>query len=342
MIDNKISPENSEAVIFNNNDVLDEVVWFVRILLRIFGFYHQPSDSIAWKIYGFFVVFVLLGYNVVRQLLLFEKDESFNSNFLNKIIITMFPLYCFLNALLMFIIHEKKTKILNFNLNFNKIFNEYQTETGKRIEMRAIKRIGIIITCISIIISIFIFSFSLISLFGPPEIQDFYSKDIKNPLEYFEFNGENNTTYRIIVAILQVFTISACFIVASYYFIYCIIMCRLLDFFNQSFKKFLLKNELILNDEIIYENEIGFERFRTWHLKLCNLVKLLNDCFKDYIFITLSMNVPVIILILYIVSDSNNCSNNFNKITLSIWFINAIILISSIVIAACRINVKVI
>ena len=332
---NKITPENYEARIFTSDDVLDELLRFQRIVLRIFGLYHHPNDSIVWKIYCMFVVFILLGFDVVRHLILFDKNGSFNSKLLMEIIVSLFPLYCFLNGLIMFIIQEHKSKIFNFNLNFNIIFNEYQTETRKNIEMRKIKQISIITTCITMIITILIVIIHLVSLLGPSEIR------VHSSFKYFEFNGEFNIAYRIVIAIIFCFTLSACMMVASYYFMYFLIMSRLLDYFNQNFKEFSVKNELKLNDESICEDETGFERLRVWYLKLCDLIIILSNCFKNYIFNTLMINVPIIILILFIVSDPKDCTKGINKISLSMWFIVAVALILTVVIITGKINTKV-
>ena len=342
----KVNPELCSGEETNKTSsyiAVKDLLKFQNVVLRVLGLYHHPNDSVFSKMYCMLTIFLSL-YNLVRYFLLYNfvsnRSESFSIELLMKIVLSLFPIYCFLNGMFMYIVQQKKWKILKLDEHCEELFNKYQDVNRRQCKIKRFKFILIIITCTTLFIVCSLSSLALLSLFGDTKTRDFYD-GFNTTLLYFEFDGKINTPYRIFVAIIMIFSGASCVCTASYYINYCCIMCKLLEDFNEAFKFFLINNILEFQDGSNYANEKGFEELRKWHLKLCDLIKILNDCFKYFILITLMINIPVIILILYITSDTNGCSKSLNKLALVLWTVVSFTVIWTVIFVASRINNKV-
>ena len=332
-----------EKYTISEHDIdLSNLFKFQNSVLRVFGFYHHPNDSIIRKSYCVFIIILLL-FNMLWHFTTFDffynREEKFSTKLLMKIGGILFPLNCFLNSVYLFIIQERRSNIIDFEINFEKLFNKYHNIEKRQHEIQKMKFFSNIIFFVGMLIAFMFICVYFFSLFSSSATRDFYG-DFNDTLQYLEFDSETNIPFRLFCGILSVFATLSFVCTTSYYINYCGIMCKLLNYFNKTLEMFLVNNMLDFNDGLIFTKEIGFEELRKWHLKLCDLIQILNNCFKGFIFIVLSLHIPILIINLYIISNSN-CIKYIDKVVIPAWMLISIFIIVIVIYIACRINTKV-
>jgi hypothetical protein len=320
---------------------LNRLFKFQIIVLRIFGLYYHPNDRFMWKIYSALMV-ILLWFNSFKFAYTFNffhsKADTFNIDFVLKLVGFLWLTCCSINATILFSIQRNKAKMSEFCLNYEEIFNKYQENAKK--EARLIKIISITITIFSLTAvitnSIFVFA----SLLGPKTLYSAFS-GMTAPFHTYEW-ARKSIPYKLFCSILTSFALGSWLLPISYYFNYCFIVWRLFNGFNTAFKTFIAENKFKIGNNLISEREIAFEELRKLHLKLCFLVKILNSCFQELIFLTLVIYLPIVLLILYLISDWNgNCIRGFDSILLPFWLTVSFSIIVVIISTASKINTQV-
>jgi len=293
-----------------------------KIILRLFGFYHEKTDGLAIKAYCISML-LIIWFNSLRYFFSFEiiygRSEKFLSiNFLYKLIfITSHPLYATYSTII-FINQEFNNRERMLLDELNSLF-----QYVKDVETSA-KKLSIIIK----IIFLLTFTNSTILCFG--FIKGVFFSDhlshnerelVKIHLSPFHRQDwpQNSLSFKIGICIIRSLSgIHASFTVA-YFLSYCKILLFLFDDFNRKFQGFILDSQSKTN-----ENE--FEKYRLLHLKLVNAVKKMDVCYNQFLgCIIIGSTIGIVIIgylfsIRSIIIESENSTSTFGYVLLAITF----------------------
>ena len=94
------------------------------------------------------------------------------------------------------------------------------------------------------------------------------------------------------------------------------------------------------NGEI--EGENGFDELFNWYMKLTNLIRCLDNCFKEFAAIfLLSFIIGLFLLIWSILTWDSTCITGINSYLVPYWMIFTIILLSTIIFISVQLNIQV-
>jgi hypothetical protein len=201
-------------------------------------------------------------------------------------------------------------------------------------------------------------------MFGPNSLYPAFSL-ILSPYQHVDL-VYGSIPYKLAMTLILSY-LSLCWTLSIAYFVsHCIIIVELFKDYNQCFiyiiknKSFGPTNECInpnIHDELteeclkikkIYLNgsdlsetgsEEEFEYYRLWHLKLCQCVSSLDNCYNLFIAVTITLYTSIFLLIIYTMTDWNgNCIRGLMEFLYPFWALVAIFLMFLIIIFAAKIN----
>ena len=322
------------------SSILINLLKFQNISMRFFGIYQCPTDPLIWKLYCTLIL-ILLWYNSFKFgcgfIPFYHKEElNFNVSLMRQILTFLWLLCCSVNGTILFIIQKDATKMLKFRTSFDKIFNKYHHES----ETRYIKAIVIVITSITLVLiinNIILVSFGLFVDLGKNKTLD----TVVVPYPFYTEWNHSNVAYRVFCEVLMIYSNGAWLLIISYYFSHCFTLFRLLDCFNEKFKLFCHTNEYKLNDDSFLKDETAFEELSKWYLELCDLIKILDSCFKNLIAFSLWFYSPFILIFSALFSRYNaTCNDGLKFAMLPYWLVAATAIMFILAFGASRISTK--
>ena len=293
-----------------------------KILLRIFGFYHEKTDKIIVKAYCLFII-SLLWINSLKYLfslnIIYGHHEDFLSvEFLYKVIYIINPALFATYSLIIFINQEfnnREKKLLN---ELNSLFQHVSNGEA------SIKKLSIMIKIVffvSITIAI-IQSFGFIkAMFLSEHLSQSEKELFKIHLSPFHRQGwsKNSFSLKIVISLFRCMSgLHASFTIA-YFISYCKMVTFLFDYFNKKFECFLLDSEN-------KTNETEFENFRLLHLKLVSAVKKMDVCYNQFLGCIILGSIIGIVIIGYLFSireqilEAENNTSTFGYVLMSTSF----------------------
>lgn len=365
MVKDKVSPTNSSKTLIINiqpsteieehlNDTikLEELrcMKFSFLIMKIFGSYFDKKQH--W-LYKFYCCLVLIGLflDFFKTINVFNffigESEVFNAFLVLKIIGLMWLLLCSFNNVILVINQAKNDRQQLYFKNCNILF-KYSKNSKAQVKYLSLFIYIVYIIALTIIIGQYVFQ-----IYCTFFTTEFASYIVLAPFHRTDW-AKNSIPYKIFVTLLQAYTASAWVLPVAYYAMQCAISYSLLDEFNHQFKYFVDNNAIVPNnnrysmstevreDGKNYANEKSFDHFIDWHLKLCNTVRVLNQCYKEFIGLTLLLNIPMIFLLLYIMADWNgNCVTGLNQFMYPFWLFSLSIILLIVLSLAISLNIKV-
>jgi hypothetical protein len=352
---NKIKP------ISNMSNIYEDVIAYPRVLMRLFGIYHDKNDKIVIKMYS---ILVLLSqwFLFCKFFTVFKKNETFSGELVLKIVTLLWMLVVILDGCFLFINQEMITKENNLVNHFLDLLHFVKD----KYKMKKTIRLKVSITfCIAFCFGLFNSISAIFSLFGPSSFYSAFS-GLLSPFENIDSNV-GLITYKLAITLIFCYFSLSWTLSIAYFVSHCIIMVELLKDFNKSCidmienKVFTLdpsedtdsNNDnddyskikriyLCSNDKKLAASEKEFEFYRLWHLKLCQCVNKLDNCYNLMIAVTITFYTCIFLLILYTMSDwDGNCIRGIMEILYPFWAFVGAFLMCLMILVSSKINSQV-
>jgi hypothetical protein len=333
-----------------------ELVKYPTIYLRFIGLYHQKSDRLLVKLYSIFILIVLwfnffktfAAYNFVHG-----QSEGFSATLVLKIITNCWTLSVAFNSTLIYINQETDSREKAI-LKYVYILLEFKGNNLKQTRL-FLNVLFVIAIAVGLGNSITIF----VSMFGPKVLFSAFSVFLA-PFQN-ETWAQESIPYKLLISILYSISglhwITAC----AYFLMHATFVIQLLKNFDSKFSRFIsdsilvskdnaalftVKNIGLDNENVYFETqnkvficEHQFDDYRLWHLKLAHAVKLLDDCYKQFIGMTLLMYITIILMGLYLISDwQGNCISGLSAVLIPFWIAVAFLIIYTIIFFSSKIH----
>nr|QVK45642.1 G protein-coupled receptor [Proales similis] len=340
-----------------SKSVYYEIMKPTIIVLAICGLYIKPGSRWPVKIYPYAVV-AILWFNAFKFCSAYEffygGNESMSAILIIKIVTNLwFFGCCSLHTCLIVnqsfasreaSLVQQLDLLLDYNIDSEKI--------GKKL----LRRLNLINFGL-FLFGIFNSSAIFISYFGPKELFNAFALFL-TPFHKTEWAAQS-VPYKLFTAITCSFTSITWMMSLGYYSSHCLIIRTLFDNFNQKFVDFIQNNVIVSSEvcptdrfsvscgENLYNRECQknfacepkFEQFRRWHLKLTQAVRTIDKCYQHFVAISLSIYIPIALLLLYILSDWNgSCVQGILQILYPFWTASSLLIIALTVIMASRIH----
>jgi hypothetical protein len=311
-------------------------------LMRLFGFYHKRNGDRIQKYYCI-LVNIIVWYSFLKGIFVFNltDGETFTDViFIAKLNSFIWLFSCATIVTLLFLMQESKLKIDAFESCYNEIF---QYEKNPKVLSKRLAIISAIISICSFGLCVCNSVVCLVGLFRTDSL--YYG--FEQYMAPFQNNESIKTSIAFKIFTWVVFTYSsiAWLMPLAYYLVHCIMLYKPLDTFNKAFRQFSMHNDmrqLKFLDQGTITNEIYFDELQKWHLKFLSAIRVLNECFKEFIFISFLVYIPLSFLFLYVLSDwKGYCINKILAFMIPFWLIMALFVIFSIIQSASIISDKV-
>lgn len=321
-----------------NYEVYCDIMKYPIILMRIFGLYHKKKDNWYLKGYSLFII-IILWFSFARFFSLFDfwhgKYESLSAQLVYKIIIILWSFANVMNGTLFFINQEKNSRENQLIIDISFYLHKYSNK-----KLKLLKNKIFIYFLIGFFGSGFNSISGIISLFGPDYFYEAFFSFLA-PFHKAKWS-KHNIPFKIFNNILLSYTSFFWMITICNYLAHCEMIAFIFKNFNQEFRN-LVDNKLLVSQKIIennsYEFEEKFDKLRKKHLKICNIIRQMNKCYKEFIGITLLIYIAIVLLIVYIMSDWNgNCINGIMAILYPYWVASGLIIIILTVVFGSKIH----
>ena len=361
---NKISPTHNRST--QTSNIYEDVLNYPRVLMRIFGIYHEKTDQISIKIYCIFVL-LLEWFMFCKTFTVFKKDETFSGELVLKIVTLLWMFIVAFNGSLLFTNQEMISKEQTLKIHFLECFNF--SKNISRVKNNIYLKINLTFM-IALCFGIFNLISAIVSLFGPSSFYPAFSNFL-SPFQNID-SGPVLIIYKIVMIIIIGYFSLFWTLVIGYFLSHSIIMVELLKDFNESFIN-IIKNRIFTSNPSYNNKEIDtnnnkddssatinriylcsnetrcfgteeeFDFHRLWHLKLCQCINQLDNCYKLFIAFTVTFYTCIVLLILYTMSDWNgNCIRGLMEILYPFWGSVGSFLMCLIILFTARINTQVI
>ena len=332
-----ILKEQNSALIVSN--LLKTNLFF----LRIFGSYHKKNDIWIYKTYCILVI-LMAWFFAIKSIFMFNftmggTDVFINADLAIKIVVFIWFLSCAATLTLFFFFQTNKSRMIKFDAIYEEIFHEYQENEIS--ETKLIKKITSITTLIAFSMALGNSILTFVSFFGPEVL---HGGNYYNFLAPFQNSSwvENNIPYKILISIGSTLIGMALTLYFSYFFNYCFLAIRALKNFNVKFKDLVFTNKIDLKNRPQIENESAFNELFNWYLNLTNLLRCLNDCFKEFIGILLLMFIPAMFIFIWIIITwTSTCITAINTFLIPFWFIYVVMIVFLIILTSIEVNLEV-
>ena len=282
--------------------------------------------------------------NFIKSFFVYSLNDKLNTNTINNILNSLIFFQSLCNNILMFFVNYKVKRIQGFMENYDQVFKNVQDTRKIILKIKIVVYTTFALTFISIFVNwsiqympIFITANTTVAAYLAP----FQSSDW----------ALNSLAYKLLMGLFFYFAIVSTNVPLAYYFIHSNMLNFILNNFNEKFKK-MVDSSLISNstdkDKLEYENnkfckkEEEFEQYFEFHRKICLLISILNNCYKELIALNLLALVPQIFLTLYILS--NPVGHCLQIVDLGAWifyFIEITCSLVVVVVIAAKINTNV-
>ena len=322
---------------FKKINAYEKLMRFPIFLMRIIGLYHHKSDSLLIKLYTIIIISLMWCF-FIKTIIVIDKKDLDSGELAVKLVFLTCMLSTSANATLIYINQECENKEKCLIKQFNNLLKI--TENGHKIK----KKLSLRLTILFLIAIIMILLNCIISSFG-------LFKETNLNRAYFvllaPYNDSGKFAYKLAMAILHYYLLFIWIMACAYFISHCFFMIELTKDFNEQFKG-LIKGKVFIPDStstydlidqdklfkiesldvILLENDdrqIGteheFEYYRSWHAKLCECIKSLDDCYTIMIGITIVLYIPLGLFALYALIDYKKTQiNDHVKSLLIFWF----------------------
>ena len=365
----QISPNNpnNEVEPISNSNVSEQlktepkfevvntkIMKYGNFVMRAFGFYHCKSDKLILKVYPI-ITLIIVWFNTIRTISCFNffynESESFSAELAIKIVSILWLFSCSINITIIFINQlinsreEELIKSINSLLKENEDLNDIVRKSSRCVK---------IIFTLSLVVGFFNVIVFMVTMLGPKEFRALFIVFLA-PFHKTEW-AVNSIPYKLYSSLLFVFTSLGWTLNVAYYVSQCQIIMEIQKNFNKRMSKFIENNVIIPNCDIetahlsrSYPNdsnesqsfavEADFEELRVYHLKICNVIKVMDKCYNQFIALTLLCYIPLVCIILYVVADwTNNCITGLKAVMFPFWLAVGLLIIVIIVNYGARIN----
>lgn len=332
-------------------------------IFRLFGIYHKKSDHIGFKCYQISIL-VVLWLNLIKFLSVFNffrggnDDISIYLLFKIGFLITLLiePVY----GLHFFFNQELNSRERELIRNFNHIYHSYSNRFDG---LDKLKRSNFYLIGTYSILAMFNSIIWYLSILGPSTFYGIFNLML-TPLH--EQSADTiPLLYKLVVFSLGVLICFYWNLSNSYFLIQCNLIINLIDQFNKSYEGFVNGSIIVSrNDQIrsnahinnwldyadvnnpttrerVYESEDKIDYYRSWYLKLINLIKTFDECYKKFMAFTIILYLIIILILIYTLQLINKDCKIMFKIIFPIWLVVSIGLFGHILIQAAHIHVKV-
>ncbi|RNA34045.1 odorant gustatory chemosensory receptor 122-like protein [Brachionus plicatilis] len=316
------------------------IMKYPQVLMRIVGLFHKKSDKWFLKVYPL-LIFIILWLSFARLFSLFEfwygVSESLSAQLAYKIILILWCFVTVASATIFFINQEKHSRENQLIHELSFYLDKYSNK-----KIKILKKKILMYFFIGVFGSVFNSISGIISLFGP----DYFYEAFSSLLAPFHKStwSRSNVPYKILNNIILSFTSFIWMITICYYLAHCEMIVFIFKNFNQEFRdlvnnKMLVSNKQMNVQENQYELEDKFDELRKKHLKICKIIQQMNKCYQEFLGITLLINITLMLMIFYIMTDWNgNCIQGIMAILYPFWSLSGIIIILLILVFGTRIQ----
>ena len=360
----RISPINKNSK--STSNIYDDVLNYPRFIMKIIGINHEKTDQIKIKIYCIFVL-LLQWFTICKTFTIFKRDETFSGKLVLKIVTLLWMFLVAFNGSLLFINQEIISKEKNLIIHFLECF--HFSKNKPRIKNKIRVKVNITFT-IALCFGIFNLISATVSIFGPSAFYPAFGNFL-SPFQNID-SSAGLVIYKLAMLIIIGYFSLSWTLVIAYFLSHSIIMVELLKDFNESFIN-IIKNKIFTSNSSDNNKEIDtyndkndssdtisriylcsnetrclasedeFDFHRLWHLKLCQCINQLDNCYNLFIAFTITFYTCIVLLILYTMSDWNgNCIRGLMEILYPFWGFVGAFLMCLIILLTARINTQVI
>lgn len=351
-------PEDEETVKDYYNDIMKIPIWILRGL----GLYHKKSDNIIIKAYCL-LINVILWFTFLKMLTVFDfvkgKSESLSAKLFMKICFTIWSFICAILSTMIFLNQEFKNREKDLETQINLLYHFYSEKKIQK-DRKFCLKINLFLI-LSIVFALFNCIFMFLAMFGIPAFFIAFSPLVA-PFEDTKF-GKTNIPFKFFMTIFGCISSFSWFLTTFYYISHCYILLRFLQDFNEKFEKFIKQSILVSNKseklnkkvtccfkeniyfqtlEKLFVSEEDLDYYRIWHLKLSNAIRILDNCYNQFLGFAILLYTILSLILIYLMIDWNgNCIVGVLQIMIPYWALGSFCMLFAKITLAAKLNSKV-
>ena len=372
----KVSPLERPSISSDSSALEPSESLYVRkfmrlplIYLRCIGTFHLKSDNIVIKLYNGFMIACML-FNFFKYFPVFRSATSFDKYLVINICFLLWLGVNALHSVLFFYLTEKRSKLNLLIQKTDRLLERVESfESSKSYKRSYFIILFLHAASVSIIISNL--AIGALSYYGPSTFAGLFATTF-TPFSADDPVGQSPYYKAFVFFLLATSTFGW----ASYFIFFLsnlVIFKFLLGEFNEQFDKFVHKcvvdsteekrdRDPVFNfvsgdpantdansdleatsiEQRQSVTEDDFEHFRLWNLELGSLLRTANDCFKEFLTLSLLSYGPLIFLILFVVSNwTGNCITGILAFAYPFWLVAAAVILGACLHFSAQINTMV-